>query len=248
MNRSENGLRIICDGEELLAMDIDVIKRGGADIERLFLTDKTFQLQSGRAVEVRATDIPGIDMQDTIARHKARYMQVGLFCRPGLSVLDFPCGSGYGSEVLGALGVRYQGLDIDPISIEYAEKVYGAPDKSFRRGNLKKPVLPNEAFDIIGCIEGLEHIELEFQDVLVGSFHKALKSGGVLVVSSPVALSGVSGPNPKNPHHLGELTKPDFVALLQRYFAPTAVEIVTHRARLTTGIDTECLYGICHKR
>ncbi|WP_170230598.1 class I SAM-dependent methyltransferase [Roseibium hamelinense] len=173
-------------------------------------------------------------------------MQVGLFCRPGLKVLDFPCGSGYGSEVLCALGVTYRGMDIDALSVEYAQKVYGTDQKTFLNGDLKQPNLQNETYDVIGCIEGLEHIELEFQNALIASFRDALRSGGVLVVSSPVAQTGVSGPNPDNPHHLGELTKPDFIALLHRHFKPESVEVVTHRARLTIGVETECLYGICH--
>ncbi len=218
------------------------------DEERLYLRDATFTMPAGEQVQVTRSSVVGVDMGDIFARHQGRYYQVGLFCRPGQRILDFPCGSGYASEIFAPFGVRYEGRDVDPITVEYARTVYGSGVAQFSFGDLKNPQLEQEAYDVIGCIEGLEHIEMKHQDQLIAALGAALKPGGVLVVSSPENLSGISGQGPDNKWHLGELTKADFVALLHRHFPADKVELVTHSAVLSTGKLTNCFYGICHKQ
>ena len=226
------------------------IRLGGAqaaDEERLYLRDATFTLPTGERVEVTRSNVAGMDMGDIFARHQGRYYQVGLFCRPGQRVLDFPCGSGYASEVLAPFNLRYEGLDIDLSTVAYAKAVYGNNATTYAYGDLKNPQVEVGAYDVIGCIEGLEHIEMEHQDNLIATLSAGLKPGGVLVVSSPENLSGKSGQGPDNKWHVGELTKEDFVKLLERHFPVNKVELVTHSAVLSTGKLTNCFYGICHK-
>jgi len=224
------------------------IKRGNTG-ERLYLQDLDFDLPTGAKVIVKATNEAGVDMPDLIARHKGRYYLVGLFCRPGLKVLDFPCGSGYAAEILRPLGVKYKGLDLDPYTIEYARRLYGGGTTQFAVGDLRKPPKGSSCrFDVITCIEGLEHIEMKYQDNLIASLKSALKPGGVLVVSSPENPTGTSGKSVHNEYHLGELTRSDFLALLHRHFHSEEVELITHKNHLSTGVYTACLYGICHKR
>lgn len=228
-------------------MDQAVIRRGGSDTERLYLDYLEFNMPSGEKVVVEATDIANIDMPDLIARHMGRYYQVGLFCRPKQCVLDFPCGSGYAVEVLAPLGVIYEGLEFDPPTVEYAKWRYAGDKVRFNVGDLRHPNLEKERYDNIGCIEGLEHIEMEFQDPLIAALKDALKPGGVLVVSSPENPTGSSGKSAHNKYHLGELTRADFLALLHRHFHSQDVELVTYKAYLSTHVLTTCFYGICHK-
>lgn len=229
-------------------MSGNIIDRGGSDPERLYLQDLKFGTPDGQIVVVKATKIADVDMDDLIARHKGRYCQVGLFCRPVQRVLDFPCGSGYAAEILCPLGVCYEGLELDPFTVEYANRVHGSRSARFGVGDLRFPHLEKERYDVIGCIEGLEHIEMEFQDLLAAAFKEALKPGGVLVISSPENPTGTSGRSAHNQYHLGELTRADFLALLHRHFPLDSVELVTHRARLSTQVLSTCFYGICHKQ
>lgn len=230
-----------------MGSDRQTLFLGGSDKERLYLKDDEFVSETGEMVVVKATDIPGVDMRDTVARHMARYFQLGLFCRPDLRVLDFPCGSGYAAEVLSPLHIVYQGLDFDKTTVEYARRVYGRFQADYGFGDLCNPELARESYDVVGCIEGLEHIEIDRQDRLIAALHDSLVPGGVLVVSSPEARSGVSGPSEDNAYHLGELTRADFLELLSRHFRPSDIEVVTQEATLTTGFKNTCLYGICHK-
>lgn len=161
-------------------------------------------------------------------------------------VLDFPCGSGYGSVVLKDLGVIYEGKEIDLPTLEYAKRVYGENGK-FSYGDLCAPDLEDNHYDIINCIEGIEHIDQEFQAPLVKAFFKALKSGGTLVISSPEAPNGISGPSATNMWHKWEMTKKDFLELLYTSFSPDEVELVTRKWTLPSGEVTNHFYCVCHK-
>ncbi len=217
------------------------------DEERIYPKDAHFTMPDGIKVSVTRSRIAAADMPQLFARHEGRYFQVGVFCRPGYRVLDFPCGSGYAAALFAPFGVRYEGRDIDTVTVEYARQVYGAGGAQFGAGDLRKPDLPKEAYEVIGCIEGLEHIEMEHQDALINAFKDALKQGGVLVISSPENPDGRSGASSHNQWHVGELTRDDFMALLRRHFPAEDIELVTCPALLSSGVTTSMFLGICHK-
>lgn len=230
-------------------MSTEIIHRGGADDERLYLRDLEFDLTTGEHVVVRATDIPNCNMPDLVARNLGRNYPVALYARPGQRVLDFPCGSGYLVEVLSRFGVSYEGYDRDPITIEYARCMYCLLSwASFGVGDLCRPefLMDKEPFDTIACIEGLEHIGRASQFQLLATLRKALKPGGTLIVSSPENPTGMSGPSEKNSWHLWELNREDFLELLHESFEPHQVEVLTYKAVLHTGAPSTMFFGVCH--
>jgi len=209
--------------------------RGGTNEERLYLEDIP-------DLGIFRTAMP--DMPNLIARHKSRYLLAGFFCRPGMNVLDFPCGSGYGSEIFNEIGAWYEGQDIDEITVEYCRKVYCNQNNTFMVGDLTKPKLIPSAYDLIACVEGYEHIDQEYQELLLVDFYNALCPGGILVVSSPEAPEK-SGPSKMNPYHKWELTEIDFWDMLTNVFSD--VQILRHKDTLHNGEQAICLYGICRK-
>jgi len=219
-----------------------MIKRGGQDEQRLYLEDLNF-----KDVEVSKTALD-VGMEDLIVRHKARYYPVGLFLRPGYSLLDFPCGSGYAAAIFRSFNLQYDGRDNDFETIEYASRIYGDEQTIFHQNDLREPWLEHDKYDVIACIEGLEHIDREYQIPAVQQLYESLKATGTLIISSPEAQEQ-SGPNPQNPFHKWELTKGDFIKILLS--APgirrANVEIITHRTYFHTGQCGKTLYGICHK-
>jgi len=221
------------------------INLGGDDTEKAFFKDFQFDLNSGERVVVKKNSIPKVDMDDFFARHKGRYYFLGLYLRPGYRVLDFPCGSGYAAGILKEFDVIYYGMDNDLLTIEYARRVYGRKNITFEVADLQNPKLPGNFFDTVGCIEGIEHIERQFQSPLIRAFKEALKPGGTLIISSPENPTGISGPSVHNQWHKWELTKKDFLDLLREHF--DNVELITHKAVLSTGVLTNCYYGVCHK-
>lgn len=230
-------------------MSYATLYRGGESTERLYLHDAAFPMPDGTRVVVQKSVFPlaprGTD--DVVARHKARYGLVSLFCRPGTRVLDVPCGSGYAADLLEPFGVEYVGVDSDPPSIEYARRMHGREGAVFRVADMLSADFGQEQFDVVACIEGLEHVEQQFQSPLIGALATMLTPHGVLVVSSPEPVSGVSGSSPHNPDHAWELSRKDFLALLSVHF--DCVELITQRGiGLSTGVTTTCLYAVCHGR
>lgn len=225
----------------------EILCLGGKDGERLYLRSLSFKLANGKGVMVRRTNISGVDMEDLIARAKGRYGLLALFSRPGYRILDFPCGSGYAADLFKEFGVIYHGKEAEKITVEYARRIYGNKNSSFEVNDLCSPNLVANFYDVIGCIEGLEHIEKKCQKPLVASLYEALKPGGTLIISSPENSSGISGYSATNPYHLWELSKKDFLNLLYTKFKQQEVELITYRATLSYGELTTCLFGVCHK-
>lgn len=223
--------------------------RGGTDPERLYKQDLLrFCLPSGEFASVRKTDIPGVDMADLTVRHEARYHLALLNTQANAHVLDFPCGSGYGAPILTArTGVTYEGQEIDPVTVAYAQQIYGGEKATFAVGDMRTPNLESETYDMIACMEGYEHIEREYQKPLLDAFYQALKPGGTLVISSPENPTGVSGPSAHNPYHLSELTGDDFIQDLYDCFGEKNVIIVPQIVLASTHVTLHMRYGICKK-
>lgn len=227
-------------------MSEEIKQLGGNDGERVFMQDLEFTMSDGQKVKVTKSFGLSEDMNNYFARHKARYYLSGLFSSPGRVMLDFPCGSGYGGMVLSDLGVVYEGREIDLPTLDYAKRVYGKYG-TYAYGDLASPNLPENHYDIINCVEGIEHIKKELQAPLVQAFYKALKSGGTLIISSPEAPNGVSEPSKTNPWHLWEMTKQDFLELLYTSFPRDEVELVTRKWTLPNGKVLNHFYCVCHK-
>lgn len=228
-------------------MTDETIFRGGEELV-IFFHDAEFKLEDGTPVKVTKSDIPTAKagMEDVFVRHKARYGLVSLYCQPKRRLLDFPCGSGYASELLSQFKIVYEGMDVDPVMVAYARQEYKKYG-NFDVGNLRSPQLSREHYDVIACIEGLEHIGQKFQQPLIEACSAALKPGGTFVVSSPEAI-GASGPSESNSEHVWELSRRDFVELLHSVFGQKHVEIISQRGIvMTTGTTTNCLYGVCHR-
>ena len=205
--------------------------QGGKKEERLYLHDLYSK-------DIKKTAMP--NMQDLISRHKSRYHLAAFLARPGMKVLDFPCGSGYGFDILE--GVEYSGMDVDEATIEYAKYFY--PGGKFYVDDMTGPKKLGKDYDLILCIDGPEHIEMDYHEQLIEKFYDALRSGGILLISMPEAPVE-SGPSLVNPFHLGELTFNDFASLLHTQF--NNVQIITHEDTLHNGVKSTCMYAIARR-
>lgn len=211
------------------------IYRGGKDEERLYLYDSKFDCGDDVCI-VRHTDMPQIAYIS--ARHKGRYCIPAMFCRPGWKVLDFPCGSGYGSEIFEQVtSVQYEGRDSDLPTLEYAKNFYRG---AFLFDDLREPHLSERYYNLIACVEGLEHIEHIFQSKLIKYFFDALVQGGILTVTTPEKKEETT-----NQYHKHELTKNEFSELLNLNFLD--VQMLSIKDTLHNGVETNLLWGICQK-
>lgn len=201
-------------------------------------TDERLYLEGLPELGIERTSLP--NMPELIARHKGRYHLARAFCRPGMYVLDFPCGSGYGSEILLDAGIYYTGVEYSTTALAYCRARYAHPMVQFIFGDLRNPRLLSDGYDVIACIEGIEHIAQEFQSPLIESFYQALVQGGILIVSTPKRETM------ENPYHEHELSSAEFYGLLTSHFED--VQVLYHPDKDHTGRKMTQMFGICQRR
>lgn len=131
----------------------------------------------------------------------------------GKDVLDIPCGVGWGTQML--KGCRsLTGVDIAKEAIQEANQRYGRSAK-FSVGDMAALQFSDGSFDLITCLEGIEHIPESVGRQFLGECHRVLRQEGQLILSSPHCPDGRhSG----NPYHLKEYTPREIRASLQPYF------------------------------
>ena len=91
------------------------------------------------------------------AEHQARY-RLAVDLVPGRRVLDAGCGVGWGSGSLRQAGAAsVVGLDISEEALTDARR--RAPECEFVPGDLQELPFPDDEFDVVVCMEALEHTE-----------------------------------------------------------------------------------------
>ncbi len=136
----------------------------------------------------------------------------------GKRVLDAACGEGYGSALLATVASSVMGLDISEQTIAHAAARYGeAAALSFRCADVAAlDGYADGSFDLIVSFETLEH--LYAQEAMLDGFARLLAPGGVLLVSTPDRRTYSDIPGFRNEHHVRELYRDEFEALLVARF------------------------------
>lgn len=138
------------------------------------------------------------------------------------NILEIPCGLGYGTNLLDKAKIIIA-ADIDYVSVKEALLNRGNKNQSYFVGNMSSLSFPNSYFDLICCLEGIEHISVESGKSFIKECHRVLKPNGTLLLSSPYATNrDHSG----NPYHLHEYSPREMKLLLTKYFF---IENVTSR-------------------
>lgn len=74
------------------------------------------------------------------------------------TVLDLGCGSGYGSYYLSLFADSVVGIDKDSKAIKWANKYFKRQNLTFQVGDALSLDFPPGAFDVVVCVEVLEHV------------------------------------------------------------------------------------------
>ena len=111
------------------------------------------------------------------------------------------------------------GLDISEQAISHANGRYAKhyANLSFQQADVAAlDVLPSSSFDLICSFETLEH--LQAQEAMLAGFRRLLAPGGVLLVSTPDRHNYSDVPGFNNEHHVRELYRHEFEAMLAKEF------------------------------
>jgi len=135
----------------------------------------------------------------------------------GRVVLDAACGEGYGSALLARTAASVVGVDLSAAAVAHARARYVHPRLAFHEGDVTRLEGIDEAsVDLVVSFETLEH--LADHDALMASFARVLKPDGLLVVSTPDKHTYSDLTGYRNPHHVRELYREEFEALIARHF------------------------------
>ena len=190
--------------------------------------------------------------------HIVRYSLAAEYVRPGDRVLDCACGLGYGTAVLAALsrGADFLGMDLDPLTADYAQANYGGPDLRYAAGDVAVlDGVADSSIDLIVSMETLEHVP-DWQGALA-AFQRVLKPDGRIVCSVPDRWMDETGEDP-NPHHLHVFDWAKLADGLAQHFiveakyiqsAPGGFKLpetprILRRTAMDGGEDTEWLLAV----
>lgn len=104
---------------------------------------------------------------------KKRYVFSYLEKFKGKKILDMGCGEGVFVKELLALGHDIQGLD------------FNYESTMVKRGSILAAPYPDASFDVILCLDVIEHLNPCDQPVAFNEIHRLLKPGGEFVCSLP---------------------------------------------------------------
>jgi hypothetical protein len=101
------------------------------------------------------------------------------YARPGMTVLDYGCGTGASLLELRAMGADGYGIEVDPNVKAIADRL----DLKIQIGSLAEVPWPGITFDLISLNQVIEHISDPKR--LLRLLKSCLKEGGVVVLSFP---------------------------------------------------------------
>jgi ubiquinone/menaquinone biosynthesis C-methylase UbiE len=158
--------------------------------------------------------------RNNLLEHLARYELL-----PGNKdevVLDVGCGAGHGSNLLSKKYKKVYGVDISSDAIAYAKENWEMDNTEFVVGSALAIPFADNTFDAIAAFEVFEH--LTDWEQFLRELRRVLKPEGYVYISTPnKTLYSPNTTKPINPHHVFEMTIPEFEAAVSKYFSLTSM-------------------------
>jgi 2-polyprenyl-3-methyl-5-hydroxy-6-metoxy-1,4-benzoquinol methylase len=150
--------------------------------------------------------------------HIATYEYAEKFVK-NKTVLDFGCGSGYGTEMLSKNAAKVTGADISKEAVDYAKNNYNSDNLDFKTIS----ELTDQKFDVITSFQVIEHVPNDIE--YVTKLKKLLNPGGYLLISTPDKTHRLFNhiQKPWNIFHLKEYTPKSLENLLKKHFSKVEI-------------------------
>lgn len=136
-------------------------------------------------------------------------------------VLDIASGEGFGSADMAKRARSVIGVDIDAASVVHAQRRYHAPNLEFRIGSCTAIPLKDDSVDVVVSFETIEHHDEH--ESMMHEIRRVLRPGGIIIISSLEKHAYTDVPGTKNPFHVKELYRAEFLALMTAHFRNVAM-------------------------
>lgn len=154
--------------------------------------------------------------RNNLLEHLARYHM--LPGDPSGIILDIGCGAGHGSNSLAKKYGKVRGVDISEEAIAYAKENWALDNIEFKVGSAMDIPYPDNTFDAVAAFEVFEHLS-DWRKFL-SEIRRVLKPGGIVYISTPnKTLYSPGTKKPINPHHVFEMTIPEFEEAVSQFFS-----------------------------
>lgn len=147
----------------------------------------------------------------------------------GKRVLDYGCGSGYGSAQISEVAESVHAVDVSKYSIRYAENHYQRENLKYLRIHQNSPLpFPGRSFDIVLSFQVVEHI-FNTRHYL-SEIRRVLIPGGLLILVTPDRKYRLFPfQKPWNRWHIHEYGETELQALLGEYFQDVQIRHMSGR-------------------
>lgn len=147
----------------------------------------------------------------------ARYKFVSKMFTGRQRVLEIGCGDTTGSRIVKSVVAHLEGIDID------ADRMASSPSKGTKweiptmKWNILDGPLPR-TFDAIYCLDVMEHISLEYEDIFLENICQMLTDNGALIIGMPSLESQPYASQGSLDHHVNCKTEQGLRDSLEEYF------------------------------
>jgi SAM-dependent methyltransferase len=119
-------------------------------------------------------------------RWARRVKMLSRHLRPGMSVLELGCGTGYFTRELARSGADVVAIDVSPELLEIAKANSSAPNVRYEIQNAYELGYPDAAFDSVVGSSVLHHLEIE---PAIREIYRVLKPSGTIYFTEPNMLN-----------------------------------------------------------
>jgi SAM-dependent methyltransferase len=119
-------------------------------------------------------------------RWKRRVQMLSSHLRPGMTILEIGCGTGYFTRELTRCGADIVAIDVSPDLLEIAKAKYSAPNVRYEIQNAYALTYADAMFDSVVGSSILHHLEIE---EALREIYRVLKPGGTIYFTEPNMLN-----------------------------------------------------------
>jgi|GEM_PF-2758150 len=158
-------------------------------------------------------------------------------------VLDYGCGTGYGTFILSQHFASVTGVDVDAETVGHCQKEYAdAANLRFEVLDPSSQPFPDASFDHIFSFQVFEHVPLDQIEDYAMYVWRMLKPGGTAIITTPNSRN-YHGGHSGNPFHIKEYSHEEMVAFFERVLPPQQVSVSAVQDVLSTRVYTTLLRG-----